>query len=641
MKNYFPKESLLFLSIILSIIFVYQTSGAKSQRESDKEMQILLLFFKEEDLVITPTRYPKAISKVAENITVITSEELEMINAHTLTDALISIPGVQMDIKGGPGSGTHAHIQGSEYNHVIVMIDGVAMNNLSENHADIGAIPVQNIERVEIIKGPASSSWGSSLGGIIHIITKSPSDSEEITGISSGSYGEKNSTDYRVEASGTIASLGYYFYNGNLYSDGLTEGTPYDTDNFYTKLSWDIRDRGNLLFSLGFTEGTRGNLIDEDPYTGLKYQEEDTFEYLFSTLTLQYSINHEAKFKLSLRSASKEIDRVTYQLETGKETPRFNIDDLSYGSSIDLTWRHGIHNIVLGYDVDKGKLKSANIIGGKQYLKKWAIFSNDTIMINRFSLTPGIRYDYTNTNGDYVSPSFGLTYRITERNLFRGYIARGFHIPPFGKTVGKNEFISPNPDLEVEKVWSIQAGIESTALKYIWFKTTLFQHNIWDILDTEELLDPNGEGTGIFTHINKRKQRRQGIELEIKTVPVYNTSLFAGFSFIDAKDKNTGEKLMDVPKHTYDIGIHYYNNNKSFWVYLKGHYICWNAASYWNCLDRNFIWDINLMKNLHCDWNITCRTFLTIHNIFNGPQYLFYLYKNPKRWIEGGLKFKF
>src|SRR4030043_1906305 len=181
----------------------------------EEEMKILRMFYKEEELVVTPTRNLKPISQVAENITIVTAEQIESMNAHTLTDVLNTIPGIQVDIRGGPGSVANALIQGSDFRHVLVIIDGVTLNNLSDNFADISAIPVQNIKRIEIIKGPASSSWGSSLGGVINIITKAPAQAKKIEGTLSASYGERNTGDYRAEASGKIDNFGYYVYGGD------------------------------------------------------------------------------------------------------------------------------------------------------------------------------------------------------------------------------------------------------------------------------------------------------------------------------------------------------------------------------------------------------------------------------------------
>ena len=163
------------------------------------------MYFKEEELVVeSPTRSRKSLTQVAENMTVVTAADIRLMNAHTVADVLNTVTGVQVQITGGPGSVANASIQGSESSHVTVFMDGIPLNNLSDNVTDIGSLPVQNIDRIEIVKGPASSAWGSSLGGVINIITKSGSDSDK-RGMISASYGKRNTGDFRVETSGKNA----------------------------------------------------------------------------------------------------------------------------------------------------------------------------------------------------------------------------------------------------------------------------------------------------------------------------------------------------------------------------------------------------------------------------------------------------
>jgi len=620
----FLRTGILHFCLLLFVFAIVRPAYG----QPEEEMKILRMYYKEEELVVTPTRYLKPISQVAENITIVTSQEIEAMNAHTVTDVLNTIPGIQMDIRGGPGSGTNAHIQGSEFRHVLVMIDGVTLNNLSDSFADISAIPVQNIERIEIIKGPASSTWGSSLGGVINIITKSAGNSKKIEGTLSASYGERNTGDYRAEASGKIGDFGYYVYGGNLISDGFRPNTHFYENNIYTKLQWDITERAKLLFILGYNKGNRGS------GEFLDFSFRNDFEYLFSTLSLNYSITDTADFNLSLRTSRQNAEHFLNQLGTGNELEMNTFYDKGNGGSAKLTWMYGMHSMVLGADFDDGELESNAISGRRQDLEKWAIFANDTIVVNKFSFTPGIRYDHTNTNGDFLSPSLGITYKVTENTLLRTYVARGFSIPPLFNTFGTGFFSVPNPDLEVEKVWSYQAGIESTALRYFWFKTTLFRHDISDAIDNEELPD------GTVQAINKGKQRRQGLELELKTIPVYNTSIFAGFAYVHAKDKDTGERLQNIPEYTYDVGIQH-DNNKSFRASLRGHYIWWNAETSLKGKYSSFIWDLDLMKRVYTKDKRTVEIFFTAHNIFNGSQYLQEPFKNPRRWIEGGIRLKF
>jgi outer membrane receptor protein involved in Fe transport len=206
-----------------------------------------------------------------------------------------------------------------------------------------------------------------------------------------------------------------------------------------------------------------------------------------------------------------------------------------------------------------------------------AFFANDTMNVGKFSFTPGFRYDSTNTNGSFSSPSLGITYKLNDKTILRGYAARGFSIPSLSSTFcSESLFAAPNPALRMEKVWSFQVGVESTALKYLWLKAGLFRYDISDALDTEVLSD------GSFRIINKGRQRRQGLEFEVRTVPVYNISLLAGVAFIDAKDLENaplgffdlgaGKEIPDIPRYTYDIGV-LYNDNKKFRASLRGHYI--------------------------------------------------------------------
>jgi vitamin B12 transporter len=622
-------QRILFLLYTLSIVLYLSSPAFAQPEEAEDEMKVLRMFYKENDLVETASRYPKPISQVAENITIVTAAEIEAINAHTLSDVLNYIPGVQLEIQGGPGSITNAHIQGSDSRHVLVMIDGVALNNLSDNFADISAIPVQQIKRVEIVKGPASSSWGSSLGGVINVITKSADDARRFGGTASASIGERNTGDYRGEVSGRTGALGYYLYTGKLLSDGLTPGTSFDGNNLYTKLHWSASEGTGLLFTLGYTSGSRGVGVFGN----------NDFDHLFTTLALNHALTDDMDMNLSLRTLNKSV-------RLGEITA----DDLNIGGSAKLNWRLGVQNLLLGADYDNGELKTPVIRGGEQRLEKWALFANDTIAISGFSFTPGVRYDHTNTNNDFFSPSIGVTYTVVDHTILRGYAARGFNIPPLANTFA--EFVQeatvdtttirlvtqPNPDLKVERVWSYAVGLESALLKQLWLKTTLFRHDISDAIDIATSFEalPDGSLQVTRNSVNSGKQRRQGIEVEMRTAPVYNTTLLAGYVFTEAKNRDTGERIPDVARHTYDIGLQY-NDRQSFSGELRGHYIKWDADASHNSL----ICDLYLAKKLFSWDERAVETFFSARNIFNSSQFLDPLFKTPGRWFEGGVRFRF
>ncbi len=601
--------------------------------QSEEERNFLLMYFKEEELeVLSATRSLKSSTRVAENVTVITAEEIELMNAHTVADVLNTVNGVQVFMQGGPGTVATPFIQGSDFKHVTVFIDGVVLNNLSDSVAEIAAIPVQIIEKLEIIKGPASSAWGSSLGGMVNIITKSPVIRDTLNGTLSASYGKENTGDFRAGAYGRKDKFEYYLYAGRLQSDGLTKGFDISGNNLYMKLAYDVADNTNILFTVFHNRIDRGE--GEEHKYDLSFS--DRVKQFFVTFSLNTSLSKEVNLNLSLRSFQNFWDSYINLLSTGDELYKYNYDDRKYGASAKITWKYKKHNIVAGSDYDDGTLRSNGIANGKQGLQKWAIYTNDTIIWDKLSITPGIRYDNTDTNGDFTSPSLGVTYNLSHNTVLRTYIARGFSIPSLFTTFGDNADYRCNPDLEVEKVWSYQLGAETGALKYLWLKVSAFRHEIRDAIVDEIISD----SPVLFTKVNKGKQRRQGMELEIKTIPVHNITLFTGATFIHTKDMDTGEIMRNVPQYTYDIALKY-DDEKSLKALFRGHYIWWNRDSFYNSKYNAFIFDINMIKSLFKQNGRILEAFFTAHNIFNGSQYTDDSFKNPGRWVEGGIRYKF
>lgn len=599
-------------------------------------MKVLEMFYEDKDLVMTPSRDPKPISQVAENITVVTAREIEAINAHTLADLLYTVTGVQIDLRGGPGTQSTPAIQGSDPLHVLVMIDGVAQNFLVNNSADVGAIPVQQIERIEIIKGPASSSWGSSLGGIVNVITKSPNEDRVATGLASTSFGERFTGDHRGELSGTVEGLGYYLHAGKLHSDGLLSNNQFDGNRAYGKLQGEIGEGGTLQWTLGYSGGSRGD--QEDPRGDLTSR--NRFDNLFSTLSFAYPVTERVDLDLSLHTSWKQQNRVDSQLSSGSDLLRLSVDERSYGGSAKLTWRETVHHLAIGSDFDHGDVEeTTSAIGNpsavvKPRLTKWALFANDTIALGTLTVTPGIRYDHTSTNGDFASPSLGITYGVGEHTVLRGAVTRGFNIPPLVFTSGDGLTTAPSPDLKVEKVLSYQAGFETTLCQYFWFKTTFFRHDVSDAI--VPILLANGQAQ----FLNQNRQRREGVEVEVKTVPVFDTTLVAGYAYVDARSRDTGERLSNVARHTWNLALQY-DDRRGLRGSLAGHYIWWNAASINQGRYTPVIWDLNLAKRFFTGERMAVEAFATAHNLFNGSQYLADSLKNPRRWIEGGVRFNF
>jgi vitamin B12 transporter len=597
--------------------------------QSSEEKNFLLMYFKEEELVVeSPTRSPKPVSQVAENITVVTASDIELMNAHTLAEVLNTVTGVQVQMTGGPGQLAFGYIQGSEARHVTVFIDGIALNTVGDSIADIGMIPVQNIEKIEIIKGPASSTWGSALGGVVNIITKA-GKSDNQGGMLSASYGTKDTEDFRAEARGKQDRLGYYLTAGRLQSDGLTTHMDLAENSAYAKLTYDLTDKTNVLLAFGY-EKTIRNTGQIAAIVSL----DNTWQTWHSTLALDSMLTNELDLNISVRTISHDMIYDIYS--SGLPPERDNIHEKGYGSSAKLTWKSSIQTLVFGADYDNRTVKGNVIADGEQGLIKKALFLNDTVVFNRLAITPGIRYETTDTNSSITNPSLGLAYNIRNDTTIRAYAAKGFSIPSLGATYGDTGTYVANPDLKMETVTSYEGGIETAALKFIWLKVSAFRNEIRDAL--VPAVSPSDLTKS--TYINAGRQRRDGLDLEVKTAPVYNLSLSAGAELISAKDLDTGTSLIGVPVRIYDLGLHY-DDRQTFKALLQGRYIDWNLDPSFEGSYGSFIFDLNLIKEIYRHRDASLEAFVDGHNIFNGFQYQMPFYKNPARWYEAGIRYKF
>ncbi len=591
------------------------------------------MYFKEEELVVeTPTRSPKPVSKTAENITVVTASDIELMNAHTLAEVLNTVTGVQMFMLGDPVTRANAFIQGSDAQQVTVIIDGVVLNDLADNSVDVALIPVQNIEKLEIIKGPASSAWGSALGGVVNIITKAGTANNQ-GGMLSASYGSRSTEDFRAEARGKQDGFGYYLAAGRLQTDGLLPNFHVNGDNVYTKLTYDLTDKTNVLFALGYEKSRRGvGFATFFPSTDIS--EDDAQSIQHATVALNSSLTQNLDLNVSIRSLRQVFeDDFSGVIVQGEHTT-----DKSYGSSAKLTWRNESQTIIFGVDADARTFDSTQVDGGERELRKWAVYANDTILLNRLSITPGVRYDRTNSNNAITSPSLGLAYNVGSSTIVRLYTAKGFTNPPLGFAYTDNIFYTPNPDLKMEKVYSYQAGVETASLKYLWTKVSVFWNEIRDGFTIET--SPVDPAKQMF--VNGNRQRRRGVDFEVKTAPVYNTFLTAGTEYVDAQDLNTDTRLKFQPTRIYDLGLHY-DDQQSFKALLNGRYIDWNIDSSWglNASYGSFVFDLHMIKKILQHKDASLEAFADVHNLFNGDQYEDERYKNPKRWFEGGLRYNF
>jgi vitamin B12 transporter len=611
MKFHYNAHSLrtLFLALCLTVCLIPSMSWGES--EDNEDSTDLFNAWQEQDVTIS--RVPKPLSQTAENVTVITAADIRALNAHTLADILDTIPGIQLQHNGGPGITAYTFIQSTDFIHSQVFIDGVSLSNLTSNFADVSLIPAQIVERVEIVKGAASSSWGQALGGVINVITKSPNTSRSLSGSATASIGERTTADTRAELSGTNGKLGYYLSGGYLGSNGLLPTMQIGSNHVYTKLTYDLPNQGQLWGTVSYNHSNAGNLY------ALSYdlKERDEKKLLFASLGLRYTLAPGLDFELTGRHSDIRQDSFYRYISDGlpweSALPTGIGKEQVNGASTKLTWRKAENLLVAGIDYNHQYVYSNSSDGStvspwNKTADRYGIFLNDTVTLGSVSLSPGVRLDHTQTSGNQISSSFGATWQATDSTLLRAYIGRGFGLPALQLA-----------EIKPLKILTIQIGAESTAVPYLWLKGTLFRNMTWGD-DIEQLL-------------------ALGTEFEVRTAPVFNTSLSAGWTYTNTTHTSDGSTVYNMPRHTLQLALRY--DDKTFRGMLAGRHIHWNSEPDYNARYGGLLWDLHLGATLLKRENSSLELFFSGHNIFNGTQYNRDVFPNVGRWFEGGVRVNF
>ncbi|MBF0329945.1 MAG: TonB-dependent receptor [Nitrospirae bacterium] len=615
---------------VFFLAFAFPTSIVISGEMSEQEKKLLKLYFSEDELVESTTRSLKLATQAAENIIVITSEDIERTNAKTLADIMNSITGVQVFMTGWGASSSALYIQGSEQRHVAAYLDGVLLNTVGSNAVEAGSIPAQMIDKIEIIKGPASSSWGSSLGGVINIFTKTGVSFGKANGTLIANQGEKGTGDYRSEIYGELGNFNYYMTGGKMISDGLTPNSGNDGRNFYGKFGMKFSRDMKLSFTSLYADADRMGGESEQ----MNIRMENPFKKSLQTASLDIRPAKEIKINASVRMSNFYVRSITRRRSTGVDIQNLSSKDSGYGASLKASYQSGMHNAVLGTDLDARLYEDANIDSGLKKQKRWSAFLNDTVSYGDIAVTPGLRYDHVGTANPYVSSSLGIAYKASPSTVLRGYMSKGFSTPPMSYTFARTTVFVPNKDLKNEQVTSYQVGVETIAPKYFWLKLSGFRHDIKESITTEQVQ------TTKFTYANKERRRREGVEAEIKTLPVFDTALIFGGTFMDNQNLETRKVQKNIPRYTYDAALKY-DDKKSMNAMLRGHYIWWEADAATGGQYNDTIFDFIAHKTIYKQKDSKIEAYGSVNNLLNGKQCGVGYYPNPKRWVEVGMKYFF
>ncbi len=645
----------ILTAILLFLATCALTPALAADADLDAEIEERLEEFRsnfdEDELIEAPTRYLKPLGYTADDVTVVTAREIRAMNAHNVGEILNRVPGLFGNMFNHQfGNVSFFSVHGAEPRSVLLLIDNIEVNYLSEGAGETHWIPVQIIDRIEIIRGQASSAWGSALAGVINIVTKRPRDPDGPRGFISGSAGKNQTGDYRLELSGR-GRLNYYLFAGFKGTKGLMEGRSFDDVNLYNKYIWKPNDVSKITLVFGYSQPS----IDFGSIEFQDFTYDSQERVLLSSLSFETSLTSKLTLSLSARHLQQKVELDFDSLGLGLNGPPgsrykdIKVNEESSGISGKVVFKHSIQTIVMGVDADWGGLNHTIKLGqtiqeqgsppsikADPDIDKLAFFINNTIVFGKkFSLTPGLRYDRNSIDGSHLSYNLGITFSPDKNTIFRASAGKGFGLPPLLWSAGAGLFLSPNPDLDSEEIWSYQAGVESNSLKVLRIKGAVFYHDVENVIKKEIY----GAGPPTFNdiYINSDDVTRKGLEFEAETVPVHGFSCYAGLAYVRF---NPDDEYGASKNYSFDLAIRYENIEYFIKAELFGHYINRDLGGDIN-EKTDMIWDLNISKEFWSNGNHSVEVFLTGHNLLSGEQQWLDAYKTTRFWGEIGLRMTF
>jgi vitamin B12 transporter len=571
------------------------------------------------EIVVTATRQEVPKQDVAANITVIDRAAIERMPAATVGEVLQYIPGVSVQFAGGPGAMATARIQGSETRHVAVYVDGVPHNMLANPLTDLTTLPVDSIERIEVYKGAASSAWGSSLGGVINIITREPDAEKPVGAFVRTSYGKADTFKNRGHIAGTKDRFGYFLSLTHDESNGFVDNSAYDQTAVYGKLHYDINDASRVSFM-----GSYDDANNEDPL--IIYPDFwDDINQTRSYQRLLFETSLTDHLGVSVEGRHHRFDTKIDDVYADRREIFNDYDERTWGGSAKINYTPApTHAVNLGFDGDWGKFDWINYTQ-KYSTRNWAVYANDTFTHDKLTLNTGLRYDDNRDFGSAVSPSGGVVYRLAEnRALIRAQVARGFSAPP---AAWVKDPVYGNQDLDPETAVNYQVGTEVRFLRILRLEINAFY------ADVEDLIRYDWD-TRKFENIDEVS--RKGMEAVLSAAFDVGLDLSVSGSLTDVKDETANRTVKDIPTLQYQASAAY------TWRWMThslfGKYTDFNST-YSETKDKKFVFDYLFKARLpEINYLDQAEVFCAVYNLFNSNTVYRSVWPQPDRWVEAGIQ---
>ncbi|MEW6215300.1 MAG: TonB-dependent receptor, partial [Nitrospirota bacterium] len=488
-----------------------------------------------EEVVVTATRIEESVEDVAQDVTVITKKEIESGSYRNISEVVRNVVGLNLFEYGNRGSSSSVSLRGSTSEQVLILIDGKRLNKPGDGLVDLNAISIslENIERIEILRGTSSALYGAdAVGGVVNIITRIPDESATKFGTSYGRFVTRNLS---FNTSRKIGNTGFYLSLSKETSGGFRTNSDYDIDAINTKITYDFSKDIRADFNIDYNHkdaGSPGSITwltpfatqtDENLLTGATFKIKDT--------------------SLKLYSHNSRIRYINPGSEDNTHKNHVNGIDLQHSISI------GSSNLLTGgfelleEDIDsRDNINTANSIGKHSRTRKGIFLQNETSITEKIILTLGARYDGIDSK-NRISPKASFLIKLPHNTNISLSAGKGFRIPTMNALYWPDTgWAVGNPNLKPEQSTEHEASIQKFFGNTGNIKLVVFEKKSKDLIQWQEV------SPWRWSPVNVARTRIRGLETEGK-IHINVADIGFSYMFMDPEDRATGQKIRFSTRH--------------------------------------------------------------------------------------------
>jgi len=507
----------------LAALFLLLTGGAfpvRAQEPAEPEIG---------EVVVTATRTADPVGAATKSFTVITAEEIEARQAETVREVLRTVPGLSLSQSGTLGTVTSTFLRGSNSSHTLFLIDGVPVNSPTNGQFDLADLTTDNVERIEIVRGPQSTLYGSAaMGGVVNIITR--------TGRGTPTYrvrleGGKHSTFREtVSSAGGGEEWDYAVAGSRLNSRGELAHDDYESTTLSGRIGLRPTPTTRLEFFSRFLDADK-NL---PPVAGRGFDPDQNFQREFTQAgaTFTHTVTPAWDYKVTLARVVEET-RFT-DPPSAPSVTETDVDDVEFVTSF-----RPLPYVVLTAGGQWKQEGADTATVHPTVTDKAGYVQAQLTLLERLTLLGSARVDDHSRFGTHGTGQVSWAYHLAATGTtLRGGYGTAFRAPTL------NDLFFPgfsNPNLQPERSRTREAGFEQRLFGSLaTLSATAFYTRFTDLIQFDFVSSmPQNIGSA----------RAEGVEAALEIRPLERLTLKGTYTFTEAIDKSTRQPLLRRPKH--------------------------------------------------------------------------------------------